>query len=118
MRGSLASPTPGVHARTPERSRMKRITLSLAAALVVALAVAPVAAQAHPTGRFDPRAPQAHLLGPVVTNGDSAAMWVAYTCKAGNHLWVSLKQSADGKRDPRLAEEGSSQVAAAWLQSH
>jgi hypothetical protein len=34
------------------------------------------------------------------------------------HLWVSLKQNADATHDPALEQEGSSQVAATWIQSH
>jgi hypothetical protein len=31
---------------------------------------------------------------------------------------VSVKESADGKKDWDLRKEGSSQIAATWLQSH
>ena len=54
-----------------------------------------------------------------MTNDDGTASGRArYVCPEGFHLWVSAKQSQDGRRDARLTEEGSSQVAAAWLQSH
>src|SRR5215210_7093621 len=66
-----------------------------------------------------PKQPQAQILGTVQINGASAALVTArYTCPEGVHLWVSAKQSADGSRDPRLTEEGSSAVSAAWLQNH
>jgi hypothetical protein len=41
-----------------------------------------------------------------------------YRCTGEGTLWVSVKQTADRKADPRLAEEGSSQIAAAWSDSH
>lgn len=41
-----------------------------------------------------------------------------YACEEGVHLWVSAKQAPGGRYDPRLEQEGSSQYAATWLQSH
>lgn len=38
--------------------------------------------------------------------------------RRGQTLWVSAKQSASGRKDRRLAKEGSSKVASAWWQSH
>jgi hypothetical protein len=44
---------------------------------------------------------------------------VQYRCTGGaSTLWVSVKQTADRTADPRLAHEGSSQISAAWSQSH
>jgi hypothetical protein len=55
----------------------------------------------------------------IVRNGDgSATLSASYTCPEGFHLWISAKQSADGRYDPALMGEGSSEVSAAWLQSH
>jgi hypothetical protein len=49
--------------------------------------------------------------------------WVTarYNCPAPTseaHLWVSVKQVADGRPDRKLKEEGSSAIASAWLQRH
>jgi hypothetical protein len=42
-----------------------------------------------------------------------------YSCPAGEaHLWVSVKQVADGRPDPALKEEGSSAISSAWLERH
>ena len=41
-----------------------------------------------------------------------------YRCSVGDTLWISAKQLASGKPDPALELEGSSQLAAAWWQSH
>jgi hypothetical protein len=45
---------------------------------------------------------------------------VRYSCSAGNHLWVSLKQSRNGRRDNRISGErsGEKKIAATWLDSH
>ena len=84
------------------------------AAAVVASLGAVVSADAAPEGKS-----QAQILGTVVTHDDGTASVTArYICPEGFHLWVSAKQSEDGRPDQRLREEGSSQVAAAWLQSH
>jgi hypothetical protein len=67
----------------------------------------------------------ARLLGPVVIDkGDPSVAYVhaKYVCdeaqNAAWHLWVSLKQNDEGTRDPSLEQEGSSTVAATWLQRH
>ena len=92
---------------------MKRFTMLLAAVGVLAAAALPATAGATP------KRAQAQILGTVVRTADGGADVTArYTCPEGFHLWVSAKQSADGSRDPRLTEEGSSQYSAAWLQNH
>ena len=92
---------------------MKRIATLAAVAAALTAAVLPAAAGAAP------KQPQAQILGTVQINGPSSALVTArYTCPEGVHLWVSAKQSADGSRDPRVEEEGSSQYSAAWLQNH
>ena len=65
----------------------------------------------------DPNA-TATFQGQIERHGDHATLRVRYTCASGNHLWVSAKQVASGKKDARLAAEGSSQIASAWWQSH
>jgi hypothetical protein len=63
----------------------------------------------------------ARLLGPVVANPhDQRVGYVTavYRCYGEGGLWVSVKQVANRSKDPRLAQEGSSQVSAAWSDSH
>jgi hypothetical protein len=52
------------------------------------------------------------------TGAGTANLSARYACEEGVHLWVSAKQAAGGRYDARLAQEGSSQYSAAWLQSH
>ena len=81
---------------------MKRITIALAAAAVMALAAAP---GAHAAG-LGTKA-QAQVLGPVVNNGDGTATVTArYTCPEGFHLWVSAKQVADAPGPTRPSRAG------------
>ena len=94
---------------------MKRIMLLIAAAALVLAAALPTTAGAKPK----PLPPQAKIVPVVKTLKDGTArVAAAYTCPEGVHLWVSAKQAADGRKDPRLEGEGSSALAAAWLQSH
>lgn len=91
----------------------KRISLLVAALAAAALVVVPVSAPAS-----QPKA-QAQVLGPIVDNGDGTATVTArYICPDGFHLWISAKQSADGRPDQRLREEGSSQHSKAWYSAH
>jgi hypothetical protein len=63
----------------------------------------------------------ARLLGPVIIdrhNPRVGYVFALYRCTGEGELWVSVKQTADRKADPRLAEEGSSAIAAAWSDSH
>src|SRR6476619_4912304 len=52
---------------------------------------------------------------------DPSVAWVTgrYQCPAGEaHLFVSIKQVADGRPDPRLKLEGSSKYSSGWLERH
>jgi hypothetical protein len=67
----------------------------------------------------------AKILGPVhidETDPSVAHVNAKYVCDTPEdaqwHLWVSLKQNATHTQDPLLEQEGSSAVAATWLQSH
>ena len=62
----------------------------------------------------------AAILGPVHVRGAVADVHVRYSCVGGNHLWVSVKQSASGAIDPAIAGDGSGfgGIAATWWQSH
>lgn len=66
---------------------------------------------------------QATVIGNVrIDSEDPTVGYVTarYICQAEeiNHLWVSVKQTESGQPDPALQEEGSSEVAATWSQSH
>lgn len=94
---------------------MKRIAILAATAAAIAMAIGPSPASAaavkDKTG--------AQILGTVsITGPGTATVRVRYSCAEGQHLWVSAKQAASRRRDPRLEAEGSSAVSAAWLQSH
>ena len=54
----------------------------------------------------------------VRTGPGTATVTATYVCPEGFHLWISAKQASGGRYDARLEQEGSSQVSAAWLQSH
>src|SRR4051794_35534928 len=90
----------------------------VAAVAALALGLTPVAAVAAEQAATPP-AKTAKPLGKVKRHGKkTATLKVRYSCKTGTTLWVSLKQSKSGKKDPALKKESSSKVAAAWLQSH
>lgn len=90
----------------------------LLAAMAIALAIplgSAFGAGATPQGKT-----QAQVVGPVQLNGDGTASVTArYICQPEfDHLWVSAKQVEDREPDPALQGEGSSEVSAAWWQSH
>jgi hypothetical protein len=89
----------------------------IAAAAVTALAVAATPAIAAEQGA---PAKTAKPLGSAVVAKDkaSAKLKVRYSCKSGETLWISLKQTKSGKKSKALKAESSSQVAATWWQSH
>lgn len=63
----------------------------------------------------------AQLLGPVILDRHDPRVgyvFAIYRCTGAGSLWVSVKQTADRTADPRLMEEGSSAIAAAWSDSH
>jgi hypothetical protein len=96
--------------------RSKQIAAAAVAALAVA--VAPVGAGAQDAA---PAESGATVVSKKVNRnkaGTKATLKVKYTCSQSTHLWVSLKQSKNGKKDPALKAEGSSQAAATWLDSH
>src|SRR3954447_3258276 len=90
----------------------------LAAVTAAALAVPASASAQMPPGPIG----FARTIGPahVQKGGTQARLTVRYSCTAGNHLWVSLKQSASGRRNRAIQNEGSGQghVSATWLDSH
>jgi hypothetical protein len=99
---------------------VKRIVLAVLLCSVVALSAAGLATARGPIGPT-----VADVIGPVrIDPSDPTVGYVTalYACNGGQtdqtHLWVSVKQNADRTVDQALTQEGSSQVAAAWSQSH
>jgi hypothetical protein len=97
---------------------MKKLVLATVTAAALALPTATSSAQSLPAGGVG----FARTVGTVRidNHGHQALVGVYYSCSAGNHLWVSLKQSRSGRRDNRIKKEGSGgrKVAKAWLDSH
>ncbi|HEX2128770.1 MAG TPA: hypothetical protein VHF58_06090 [Solirubrobacterales bacterium] len=97
---------------------MRSTRLGAAVAVAASLALVPLA-QGSPSEGSDPDA-RAKFVSKIdiQKGGKKATLKVRYRCNGGESLWVSAKQTASGERDAELKEEGSSEVAAAWLQSH
>ena len=98
---------------------MKRTLVALAILVVAAVGSAGVAS-ATPAGKTD-----AQVIGNVrIDSSDPTIGYVTarYICNggqtAGTHLWVSVKQTADRSPDNALKGETSSDISAAWSQSH
>jgi hypothetical protein len=102
---------------------IKRVLASVSASIgVVALcAIVSPGARAQPTS-IHSKGVHAQALGTVkIDPSDPRIAWVSgrYSCPAGEaHLWVSVKEMADGRPDPALKQEGSSAIANAWLERH
>ena len=97
---------------------MKRTTLLGAlplAALSLAVAVPVTASAAPSTSSFSQVVGSVHIDPADPTH---ATVQARYRCTGEAHLWVSVKQTADRSADPRLLEEGSSAISAAWSDSH
>jgi hypothetical protein len=92
---------------------MKRLVLGLVviAALTAVLPIVAQAAGSDPNGK-------ATFVGAIHTTGKKATLSVRYQCASGEALWVSAKQTKSGVAAARLMKEGSSRVAAGWLESH
>ena len=93
---------------------MKRFLTLAAVAAIALVAAAPASAQDEFT------VGDAAVLGPVHVRGDVAKVHARYSCDVGNHIWVSVKQSAAADIDPAVSAEGSGfgGEASAWWQSH
>jgi hypothetical protein len=94
---------------------MNRFLVFAAVATMALAGAAPAGAQEDSFTFGD-----AAVLGPVHVRGDVAQVHARYSCDAGDHIWVSVKQSPAADINPAVAAEGSGfgQVAAAWWQSH
>jgi hypothetical protein len=98
---------------------MRLVLVTTAALALVAIGGTGVATAA-PSGKSD-----AQVLGNVrIDPSDPTVAYVTarYVCNGGmtenTHLWVSVKQTAERLPDPRLKEEESSAISAAWSQNH
>jgi hypothetical protein len=82
----------------------------------VAFAASVGTAQAQDTVGFS------KFAGVVHDRGDHATLRVKYACAPGtaDHLWFSIKQSANGKKDAAISGPGSGfgGQAPTWFQSH
>lgn len=96
-----------------------RITRVLPAALTAAAVAVALPATASAQDGSDPTA-SAKFGSKIETTptGTSATLKVRYRCSVGETLWISAKQVVSGEPDPALMLEGSSQISAAWWQSH
>src|SRR3954465_7157957 len=100
------------------KKRLSAATLVAAAMAVIGTSVA----SADPTSSHSGGA-NANQTGVVridANNPQVAYVSGRYSCPSGSqaHLFVSVKQVADGKPDARLKEEGSSRFTSAWLEGH
>jgi hypothetical protein len=99
---------------------MKRNSLIVAALVTCLAGVVPLTANAQ---NADPTA-RAQFLGALKrTSKKTATLRVRYRCAppaAGQEqaLWVSAKQSKNGRRRNSLSKEGASKQSTTWLQSH
>jgi len=106
--------------------RIRRLLVATVAMAGASAALAGPASAATTTTTYQSSAAEhtttyARLVGPVVVDRkDHRVAYVAavYRCFGEGHLWVSVKQVKDRSKDPRLAAEGSSQISAAWSDSH
>jgi hypothetical protein len=98
---------------------MKRSPMLATALAVAAAAALPVAAHADSAASVT-AAPPAHFraLTDMKVDGDTASFKARYRCNVGQGLWVSAKQMAGGRTSTLLRQEGSSQAAATWWDSH
>ena len=96
-------------------TRTARLAALPLAALSLALAVPATASAAPSTASFS------QVIGSVKIDPSDpthAQVQARYRCTGEAHLWVSVKQTADRSADPRLEQEGSSGISAAWSDSH
>ena len=94
---------------------MRSFLMVVAAAAIALVVAAPAGAQEDSFTFGD-----AEVIGPVHIRGDVAKVHARYSCTVGDHIWVSVKQSATREIDPAISAEGSGfgGVASAWWQSH
>jgi hypothetical protein len=97
---------------------MRRFTTLVAVTAMALMGAASASAKGTSEESFS--VGDATLLGPVHVRGAVADVHVRYSCTFGDHIWVSVKQGANGEIDPSVSAEGSGfgGAAAVWWQSH
>src|SRR6478752_10458974 len=102
------------------KGRSRLSVLSVAAATLGVIGMSPMAG-AVPTSSHSGggHAVQTGVVQIDPNNPQVAYVTGNYSCPAGPvHLFVSVKQVADGKPDRALKLEGSSQISSAFLERH
>ena len=96
-------------------SNVKRLLAMTAVATAGLVAAGPASAQNESFTFGD-----ADVIGPVHIRGDVAQVHARYSCDAGTHIWVSVKQNDSATVDPDVSAEGAGfgGAATAWWQSH
>src|SRR4051794_5087142 len=94
------------------------MTRQRARLIPVAAAILAVGAASAAHAQGSPPAKTARYLGGIHVKGQVATLRVRYSCTSGDTLWISAKQSKGRRQLTALKKEGSSQVAAAWWDSH
>jgi hypothetical protein len=101
--------------------KLRHLTVVLAGAGALLAVAAPAsAAPARGAVQIAPSS-MIKVTGPVVMDRLDprvASIPAVYRCTGEGELWASVKQTADRSQDPRLQEEGSSSISAAWSDSH
>jgi hypothetical protein len=95
---------------------MKRRLLSFIAAVALATPLVGIAGAGAKTPEYG-----GQIIGAVRydrSDPTTATVTARYLCSGDWHLWVSVKQTADGTRDAQLEGPESSQYADTWLQRH
>lgn len=101
--------------------RKKRLLATSLAVVALAVIGTTSAAWADPTSSHSggANAVQTGVVRIDPNNPRVAYVTGRYTCPAGPaHLFVSVKQVADGLPDPALKLEGSSAISSGWLERH
>jgi hypothetical protein len=96
------------------------VALSAAAALIAVIGASVALADPTSSHSGGAHAVQTGVVRIDPNNPQVAYVSGRYTCPSGSqaHLFVSVKQVADGKPDSRLKEDGSSRFTSAWLEGH
>jgi hypothetical protein len=97
---------------------MKLTRIGVVIAVAASLVVVSLAQGSPPQGSDHDA--NAKFISKIKTqkNGKAGTLKVRYRCHDADTLWVSAKETKTGEKDGALKEEGSSETAAAWLQSH
>ena len=87
--------------------------------LAIAVLAAPFASFADAGAAFSPASSDVYSVTVNPNDPSTGKVSASYRCQPGDvWLWSSAKQVENGSKDPALAQEGSSSIASAWVQSH